>query len=208
MDEEIEVKCYHATKKDNQELILNKGFKESEACKGYWLGKGVYFYKNIYYAVEWVIIKFIKDNEYEVFLQNGTILKATINCKDYDLLDLNDPIGYKTYSEIIHYIKNKFPEKILKIERSGDIEIIRLIEEIEKLTGEKYISLFDILIANYPKDIYKKGNSKKNGDFLPCIQKQICVKNKDAIENIETMDLNDNVIKNYFDIIKKNREEN
>ena len=66
--------------------------------------------------------------------------------------------------------------------------------------------MFDILIAEYPKDIYNKGNKNIKGNFLPCIQEQICVKNNDAISKIETINLEDKEVKSYFDIIKKNRE--
>lgn len=205
MNEKVMLKCYHGTKKENQQKILKEGFKLSEACKGHWLGKGIYFYTNLYYALEWVIIG---NNKYKDFIANGAILEANINCSDYELLDLNDPIGYKFYLEIIEIIKEKFPEKVNKIKNNdGDIEIIRLIEKIEKQINEDYISKFDILKADYPKDIYKKGNKKRTGDFLPCIQEQICVKNKNAIENINGIDLTSEHIKEYFYIIKQNREE-
>ena len=56
------------------------------------------------------------------------------------------------------------------------------------------------------KDIYNKGNKNIKGNFLPCIQKQICVKNNNVIEKIEAVNLKNKEIKDYFDIIKMNRE--
>lgn len=207
MDEETKIKCYHGTSKENQESILMEGFRESKPKKGHWLGQGVYFYQNIYYAIEWNIINYTKKGDsYEDFTIKSTIIKATLNFEKFELLDLNDPIGYSYYLEIIENIKEKFPEKIKKIERNGDIEIIRLLEELEEKTGKQYISMFDVLMADYPKDIYNKRNKNIKGNFLPCIQKQICVKNKDVIEKIETINLKDKEIKDYFDTIKKNRE--
>lgn len=207
MDEETKIKCYHGTSKENQESIFIEGFRESKPKKGHWLGRGIYFYKNIYYAIEWNIINYIKKGDsYKDFTIKSAIIKATLNFEKFQVLDLNDPIGYNHYLEIIKIIKEKFPEKIKKIEKNGDIEIIRLLEELEEKTGKKYISMFDVLIADYPKDIYNKGNKNIKGNFLPCIQKQICVKNNNVIEKIEAVNLKNKEIKDYFDIIKMNRE--
>lgn len=207
MNNETKIQCYHGTSKRNQESIKENGFEESKPQKGHWLGRGIYFYKNIYYAIEWNIINYIKKGDsYIDFTIKSAIIEATLNFEKFELLDLNDPIGYSYYLAIIENIKEKFPEKIKKIERNGDIEIIRFLEELEEKTGEQYISMFDVLIADYPKDIYNKGNKNIKGNFLPCIQKQICVKNKDVIEKLEMINLNNKEIRDYFNIIKKNRE--
>ena len=185
------------------------GFEESKARRDHWLGRGIYFYQNVYYAIEWGIIRFIDENdEFDEYIEKCAIIEAILDLEDFEFLDLNDPIDYIYYLKIIDNIKKRFPEKIKKIENGNDIEIIRLMEELEEETGEEYISAFDMIMADYPKEIYKKGNRNKTGNFLPCIQKQICVKNKDVIKKIKELNLNDDSIKTYFCIIKKNRREN
>ena len=208
MNEETKIICYHGTTKESQESIFKEGFDESKPEQRHWLGRGIYFYQNIYYAIEWGIIHFInEDDTFSEYVSKCAVIEATLNLKDFEWIDLNDPIGYKVFLEIIEELKERFPKKIKKIEKDGDIELIRLIEKIEKNTGEDYISDFDIIMADYPKDIYKKGNKNQVGNFLPCVQKQICVKNKDVIQKIERMNLNSEIIEQYFDIIKENRKE-
>lgn len=210
MNGETFINCYHGTSRENEIKILKDGFKESKSNQGHWLGKGIYFYENIYYAIEWGIIYFLNDNKavYDEYKEKCAIIEAKIDIDDFEVLDLNDPIGYKYYLEIEKNIKERFPEKIKNIENNGDIELIRLIEKIEEETKENYISMFDILIATYPKDIYKRGNKKIKGNFLPCIQKQICVKNRKVIKGIESFNLNQSEIKSYFCLIMENRREN
>ena len=147
---------YHGTNKENEEYILKKGFNQSPPGKGHWLGKGIYFFDNIYYAIEWGIIKLNNKYKYEEYIKKWSILKVTLDIDNYEVLDLNDPIGYETYKRILKNIEERFPDRINDMKNDGDIEIIRLLEEIEEETGEKYISMFDILIADYSKNIYKK----------------------------------------------------
>lgn len=208
MNEECVIVGYHGTSKDSCKNILTNGFKSSRAMEGHWLGTGVYFYENIYYAIEWGIIRFLSgNNNYEFYKEQCSVIKGVLNYEKYEVLDLNDPLGYEIYQEILKNIKERFPNIIDKINNGNDIEIIRLIEEIEKKTGEEYISIFDIITADYPKDIYNKQLKKTWGNFLPCVQKQICVKNKDVIERYEEVNLDDVKGKIYFDLIIKNREE-
>lgn len=201
---------YHGTRKDNENNIIEQGFEESKANLGHWLGRGIYFYENIYYAIEWGIIHFLTEKEnYDKFIEQCSVLKAIIDISKSELLDLNDPVGYAFYLEILEEVKTRFPNEIKKIENNnGDIEIIRLLEKIEEKTGQKYISMFDVVTADYPKDIYKKENMDKRGDFLPCIQKQICVKNSEVIDRLESVNLSEEPIREYFNIIVKNRKEN
>lgn len=201
---------YHGTSKRNEQNILKEGFIESVANSDHWLGRGVYFFDNIYYAIEWGIMFFMdkRYNKYNNYIKHCAIIQSSLDIQEFNLLDLNDPVGYTYYLKFLNIIKEKFPDKIGCIEQDGDIQIIRLLEEIEELTGEHYISLFDIITADYPKDIYQRRNKKLPGDFLPCIQKQICVKNQNAIKQIVALDLNQNIIKSYFDLIIKNRKEN
>ncbi len=207
MNEEIQLICYHGTSSECKNNILKEGFKESKAEDNHWLGRGIYFFENLYYAIEWGVIYFMNGNKYENYIQNAAIIRTVLNLENVSILDLNDPIGYIYYFNIIKCIKDRFPEKINSIKNENDIEIFRLLDEIENETGELYISEFDLIIAEYPKDIYKKGIEPIYGNFLPCIQKQICVKNSNIISQISEFNLNSSLIEDYFDIIIKNRKE-
>ena len=198
---------YHGTTKECCANILLHKFDASKALEGHWLGTGIYFYENLYYAIEWGIIKFTNgNNDYEYYKEQCAVIKCILNYEEYNLLDLNDPLGYELYQAILDNIQERFPDKMAKIKNGNDIEIIRLLEELEYKTGEKYISMFDIIIADYPKDIYGKKIKKQYGNFLPCIQKQICVKNEKVIESYREIDVDAENGKLYFDTIIKNRE--
>ena len=207
MNKEILV-GYHGTSRKNCKDIIKNGFKASKTKEGHWLGKGIYFYENIYYAIEWGIIRFLLgNNSYDNYKKQCSVIKGMLNCGEYEILDLNDPLGYSIYQEILKNIKKRFPNEVEKISKGKDIEIIRLLEELESKTGEDYISVFDIITADYPKDIYDKKTENIWGNFLPCIQKQICVKNSSAIEKYEEINIDDENGETYFQLITKNREE-
>ena len=207
MDEETLI-GYHGTSKCNCRDIIKNGFKASRAQEGHWLGTGVYFYENIYYAIEWGIIRFLfGNNNYNLYREKCSVIKGILNCKKYEVLDLNDPLGYEIYQEILKNIQERFPNTIEKINNGKDVEIIRLLEEVERKTGENYISMFDVITADYPKNIYNKKPENIWGNFLPCIQKQICVKNDNVIEKYEEVDIDKENGQTYFQVITKNREE-
>lgn len=207
MNKEILV-GYHGTSRRNCKDIIKNGFEASKTKEGHWLGKGIYFYENIYYAIEWGIIRFLLgNNSYDNYKKQCSVIKGMLNCGEYEILDLNDPLGYSIYQEILKNIKKRFPNEVEKISKGKDIEIIRLLEELESKTGEDYISIFDIITADYPKDIYDKKTENIWGNFLPCIQKQICVKNSSAIEKYEEINIDDENGETYFQLITKNREE-
>lgn len=93
-----------------------------------------------------------------------------------------------------NYSKEKY-EDILK---KGYAYIIKVLENLEKQNNTKYISRYDIICAVYPKHIAKK-RTHLPGDFIHCVQKQICIKNKEAIKNIYELEYSD-MTKGIFDI--------
>ena len=56
---------YHGTKIENVEQILKNGFKMSKSKENNleWLGDGVYFWEDDYYAVQWNIIDIERHNK-------------------------------------------------------------------------------------------------------------------------------------------------
>lgn len=204
------LRVYHATNSCNTENILKYGFKESKSTnkKEHWLGHGIYFFEDLYYAVEWAYLSIEKKNRtYKQVTQQCDIIEATIDTDEFQTLDLNTGLGYEIYRSIINKIMplcNK--EEKEKLQNGGDIKIIRIIEKIEQKLGIMLISEFDVVCAIYPKNIYKK-NSTKKGDFLVGFQRQICVKNKKAIIKLEIYNDALDKIKRIYNLIEINRRE-
>lgn len=205
MNEKIIV-GYHATSRENIESILKNGFVESKASKGHWLGKGIYLFENLYYAIEWGILGVIKSdiNDYNIIKKTCGILIIDLDIENYKVIDFSEPQGYVIFERLLQIIKNYYSEeKYNEIVSKGYAYIIKVIENLEKQNNEQYISRFDIVCAVYPKYIAKP-KTNFAGDFIPCVQKQICIKNKDAIKNI--IELNyDEATENLFNLIIYNR---
>lgn len=204
----LELIAYHATKRSKIDSILKNGFNPSISTdrKEHWLGDGVYFYEDLYYAVEWCYLGIKKkDVEYKELQSNFGIIVTKIDISNYKVLDLNSGLGYYAYQKIISKIKeNCNSNELGKIENDGDIKTIRIIEKIEKQMGKKFFSSFDIVSALYFKNVFRK-KRKYNGDFVVGVQKQICVKNPNAIVDFEEYDINDKKIKKLYNLIVKNR---
>lgn len=202
------LECYHTTAKQNIDNILKEGFEYSKATKCHWLGKGVYFFEDLYYAVEWEIIGIIKKEikDFEQIQKECGILVSNIDTENYTIINLSSPIGYNIFNKMLKKIKEYYTEEQYKqIKSKGYKYIIRILEKLEEIENKKYLSKYDIVCAIYPKDIYAKESNNKNGDFIICTQKQICIKNKEAI--IKTEVCKNNNIKDVFTLMIDNREE-
>lgn len=200
---------YHATARKHVKSILYNGFYMSKPNKGHWLGKGVYFFENIYFAVEWGIIGVIKKetNDYSILSEKCAILSVKINTEKYEVIDLSEPQGYEIFKMLLEIIKERYgEERYNDIIKKGDAYIIKVLEELERIQNEKYISKFDIVCADYPKNIIKKENIK--GNFTVCTQKQICVKNTKAIEKIKEHNDSEEIKKLFMLNIKNRGVEN
>ncbi len=200
--------AYHATKRDNITDILTEGFKTSISTnkKEHWLGKGIYFYEDLYYAVEWCYLGLKNQNKnLEILKEKFGIIKVEIDTDNFKILDLNSGIGYDTFRKIVHTIKDKCSkEELKKIENDGDIKIIRIIEKVEEELGKKIFSAFDVIYALYPKNIFKKSTNHQ-GDFFVGMQKQICVKNPKAITSKKEYNVENENIVNIYNLIVENR---
>lgn len=211
MDEEELITGYHTTKRENIKSILNNGFYMSPPNKGHWLGKGVYFFEDIYYAIEWKIIGVLKKQyiENEDELKKASILATKIDVKDYEMIDLSTPYGCDIFITFLEVIKENFSEEEYRdILEKGDKYIINALEKLENIKKEKYLSEFDIVCADYDKRIIKK-NKIKEENFISGTQKQICVKNLNAIIRNKQLneDMEDNEYKRNYDLVIKNRRE-
>lgn len=203
-----ELIAYHGTKNENINSILNSEFKPSISTskKLHWLGKGIYFYEDLYYAVEWNYCNFNNMTlSYDDLCSEYGIIRVRIDIENFNILDLSSGQGYDIFNNIIDKLTclcNKEDAEALR--KDGDVKAIRIIEKIEDETGLKLISNFDVVCAVYNKNIFKK-RLKAKGDFLVGVQKQICVKNQDAIISKEQFDCNQDKVKNLYNLIINNR---
>lgn len=199
---------YHATDISNIKPIMNNGFVESKVSKEHWLGRGIYFFENLYYAVEWEIIGVIKHDvaDYNELIKKCGIIIADIDTENYKVLDFSEPQGYAIFEYLLKIIKDNYPEeKYNYILSKGYAYIIKILEQLEIKKHKKYISKFDVVCAVYPKNITKI-KTNLPGDFISCVQKQVCVKNPKAIKKVGELEHSD-ITKGIFNLIKKNRGE-
>ena len=132
---------YHATDINNIELIKKNGFLESKASKGHWLGRGIYFFENLYYAVEWEIIGVIKHEvtDYEELTEKCGIIIADLDMENYKVLDLSEPQGYAIFEYLLKRIKENYPEeKYEYILSKGYAYVIKILEVTKDL--QSYIN--------------------------------------------------------------------
>lgn len=192
---------YHATKKKNEKSILRKGFMISKSNNyHHWLGDGIYFWADSYYAVEWNIIDLEKSKVVTLknMLNNYTIFETTIKDIKNKTIDFSSPKGTIIFnnfkSDIIECANPDQKEKLEKIE--DDVFWVNFMKE--KGVLDKY----DIIIASYNKTIQNTIKSKSN--FLKYQQTQICVKNNNLIIKKEVYSDKDE-IKKLYNYVRNNR---
>lgn len=201
MDQEI-IEGYHATNKSNEESIIKFGY-DLNKCKDeeQWLGKGVYFWKSLYYAVEWNYIhihSFSKKAIWNNIIRNKTIFKAEIFIEKSKMLDLTSPEGTILFEEFQTIVKSNLnKEDLEEAQKKDDVFWIYMIQK------RGFFENFDILVASYRKEI-KKNEIRSNKNFEKYIQTQICVKRvKNIIHNQVYNDTSR--IKHFFEHIYINR---
>lgn len=201
MDQEI-IEGYHATNKSNEENIIKFGY-DLNKCKDeeQWLGKGVYFWKSLYYAVEWNYIhthSFSKKSIWNNIIRNKTIFKAEIFIEKSKMLDLTSPEGTILFEEFQTIVKSNLnKEDLEEAKKKDDVFWIYMIQK------RGFFENFDILVASYRKEI-KKNEIRSNKNFEKYIQTQICVKRvKNIIHNQVYNDTSR--IKHFFEHIHINR---
>lgn len=172
---------YHGTTKEKSESILKQGFKisKSQEQKYECLGDGIYFWDDIFYAVQWNIINMEKNynDKNEKNLMNYAIIKSKIIVNKSKLFDISSPEGSIIYSKL----KKKLEKKLIE---SGSE---KLVEKLKKQSDKFWINIledngffkeFDVIMAEFKN---KKRNEKYKDDILLNVQKQICVKNQKCI---------------------------
>lgn len=193
---------YHATKKMNEKNILKDGFKISNSNNfHHWLGNGIYFWEDSYYAVEWNIIDLEKNGvlTQKNILEQYTILEATIKAEKNKVINLSSPKGT--------IIFEKFKENVINSSNAEQKERLKKIDDdifwVNFMSKKGLFDKYNIIIANYNKTIKRENNNK--ADFIKYEQTQICVKSNDLIENVSVY-RNTREIKELYKIIKNNRK--
>ncbi len=177
---------YHGTLKKKVKDILQNGFEPSISKENEleWLGDGIYFWEDDYYAVQWNIIDIERKHltkNIENF-NNYDIIESKLVVSKSKLFELSSPEG----SIIYNTFKKKMTDKFLKAGLKEEMEELKLKSDkfwINLLEDNGFFDEFDIITA-----IYK--NSKSIEEFKDDIvlnaQKQICVKNKKCIVKSES----------------------
>ncbi len=199
--------AFHTTQSGIEQSILNEGFNLSIGKK-HWLGKGIYFYRDIYFAIQWGFIGVVKNSipDIETFNKNCTIISVELNCEEYNVLDMNTPDGYNIFISLKKIIEKFYSqEKCNYIYSKGDAYLIYVLELLEQKTKKKFLANYDIICAEYDYNIIYKKDRILKSDFAGCKERQICVKNPKVISNISLVNLFDENIKNIFELVKKNR---
>lgn len=193
---------YHATKKENEESILKNGYMISKSNNyHHWLGEGIYFWADSYYAVEWNIIDLGKNGIVTLknMIMKYTIFETIINDNKDRTIDLSSPKGtiiFNSFKKNVLECANEEQKKKLK-KINDDVFWVNFMKE--KGIFEKY----DVIIATFDKIITNVKKRKNN--FQKYQQTQICVKNNKLItqNNIYT---DKDEIKFLYNYIRNNRD--
>ena len=195
---------YHGTTKENSKSILENGFEMSESqIDNYeWLGDGVYFWDDIFYAVQWNIIKMERydNNKNENVLKNYKIIKSKIIVNKSKLFEISSPEGSIIYAELKENLKKKFIESgyenlVKKLQKQSDKFWTNMLED------NGFFDEFDVITAVYKNE---KNNENYKDDIILNTQKQICVKNKECIVSSKLYRDQKRIL-DLFSIIVKNR---
>lgn len=196
---------YHATTKDRGQEILKNGFNISKSQNDNyeWLGDGVYFWDDDYYAVQWNMIDLEKKNKDKSIenLNEYTIIKSDIKVNKLKLFEISSPEGSFIYNDFKNKLKNKFIENgcekyVEELMKSSDKFWINLLED------NGFFNDFDVVTAIYKNE---KSKEKYKDNVVLNTQKQICVKNIKCIINSEIYN-DEKRILTLFSIILKRRE--
>lgn len=201
MEQEI-ITGYHATNKNNETSIIKFGYDMSK-CKEeeQWLGKGIYFWTSLYYAVEWNYINshsFSRNLLLKKVINDKTIFIADIFIEKSKMLDLSSPEGTIIFEEFQNTLRENLGEdEVKEADKKDDVCWIYILQKYG------FFEKFDVVVATYRKEI-KSNNIKSPRNFEKYVQKQICVKKTNNIINNQVYNNLDR-IKYYFEHIHSNR---
>lgn len=177
---------FHGTLKEWAFEIVNNGFVDPNRRDGddHWLGHGIYFYPCYEEARQWAISKSNKrEADYDVVVADVDKEK---------LCNLEDPIQRKKFNKFAHdldeTIKNggirlDFTKGLDKRSRNFDIQVTK---RKRCFTFDFFANHFKVagVMYTFCMDRQFSSNHKTNFLLMPSIQTQICVYDKNIIENL------------------------
>lgn len=206
MNEEHEIVGYHGTTNESAINILNTQNIDDSIDSEDWLGRGKYFYDRYTNAIEYIMRKYDENSEisksisYNNLVNNYSILKAEIKCKEEDILNLDEIVTLSKFiwawEKIYNVVKDN--EEFKKLEFRDGYMIDCMINEI--VNYKIVVKTFDRLFK------YIQNRRKRNVVFdktrivYEIKQKYICIKDEACIGKI--VKIEDNYDKEYNDISK------
>lgn len=201
MNESTTLIGYHGTNKQNEQSILKNGFRASKSNSfHHWLGNGIYFWADTYYAVEWNMIDLEKNGVVTLknMINQYTIFESIIKVEKNKVINLSSPKGT--------IIFENFKEQVMSVSNEKQKERLKMIDSdifwLNYMSKKGLFNKYKVIIANYDK-VIKSINKNKN-DFIKYEQTQICVKDNDTINKNEIYS-NKSEIKELYNIVKERR---
>lgn len=190
---------YHGTSAEAVGDIIKEKNMKSSLGEKHWLGDGVYFFEEDFYAFKWILDSYsnqekIKFNENN-FINNFSILEGEIKTKKIRVFDLTK-MEFKTIFDMIYTkIKDKKEgyEKLKKHKVSEGVVLNYIFNILE------YDKEFDLVIAMFTLNKKNYTGTHMKLGYMP--QKQICVKNKEAIKEIRSFNYKPHIDK-YLKFVK------
>jgi hypothetical protein len=167
---------YHGTEQANCESILQDGFRPSSGER-HWLGDGVYFFTEAFYAYKWRYDKCQADAE-----ERGGkpkldcyIIKAQIHTSEERVFDLTKFIHHYEFQEWLEKIETLKPRS--RWARKAVPEGVVLNYLFNESGDKEYREQYDVVKAmfQWPSTAYRPDGAKLPPG-LP--QMQLCVKNE------------------------------
>jgi hypothetical protein len=177
------IRGYHGTTQKNARQILENKVMLPSRGSDHWLGDGVYFFEDDFYAYKWIVQQCSKiykeDYSEKILIKEYQIFEVYLNIETervFDLRILDNKRYFDCAYQKLLQEKNKI-EEIKEIELSDGVVINFLFSVLD------YNKKYDLVIANF---ILNKNNYQKINSRLGYIEQvQLCVKNTKIINKIE-----------------------
>ena len=183
---------YHGTTRDKCRNIFKcKRFYPSRGDK-HWLGDGVYFYLESFFAYRWCVLncknKMTSRLNAQCIIDRYSIIEVDINVEERRIFNI-DGIEHKSIlMEIYEEIKNlaEMSSKFKNVEMVEGVVLNYLFSILH------YDKDFDIILATFPVDLFLYKNIKMRHAIS---EMQICVRNGSVINNMREFDFSTEVDK-------------
>lgn len=192
---------YHGTRKKSANSILISNCFYPTTGDRHWLGDGIYFYEEDFYAYNWLVYDFKRNFDKEVLdedkiIHNYSILSVNLDIKPERIFNfekaehkilfditMEEVIKKSEYSK--RFKENKFPEGVI-------------LNIMFKEMG--YNKSYDLIVAIFTRRKSNYGNAVLRLNYIP--EKQLCVINTKIIKNIKNFEFKSKV-DYYMTLIKR-----